>query len=223
MRMIDNADHNQKLIWNLLDIEHVMHRLYEGRGSQKQILIILNETGMMTQSELTQRLGIQPGSASEVLGKLESSGLISRTTSETDRRTTDISLTPAGQEQADAATAMRRQRHNDMFACLTEDERERLLELLEKINADWSKRYRDAEPHGGEHHGPHKGPHNGLHKGPHNGLHKGPHNESNNEPHKGPHNGPHKGPHNESNSEPNNEPNSEPNNGRQRERFGRHM
>ncbi|MGN0741487.1 MAG: MarR family winged helix-turn-helix transcriptional regulator [Candidatus Fimadaptatus sp.] len=167
MRISDNADPNQKLIWNLLDIEHVMHRLYEGRGSQKQILIILNETGVMTQSELTQRLGIQPGSASEVLGKLESAGLISRTTSETDRRTTDIALTPAGQEQADAATQMRRQRHSDMFACLTEDERARLLELLEKINADWSQRYRDAEPHGGEHHGPHHGrrhEHFGRHK-----------------------------------------------------------
>ena len=47
----------------------------------------------MTQKALTARLGVQPGSASEVLNKLEQAGLILRTPSETDHRTTDIHLT----------------------------------------------------------------------------------------------------------------------------------
>lgn len=142
MRISDNADHNQKLIWNLLDIEHVMHRLYEGRGSQKQILIILNETGMMTQSELTQRLGIQPGSASEVLGKLEAAGLIVRSPSAGDRRTTDIRLTPAGEEQAQEAMQRRMARQARMFECLSAQEKETLLGLLERVNESWDRLYR---------------------------------------------------------------------------------
>lgn len=56
------ADINDKLIINLRDISHTMRYLYEGKGSQKRILIVLDEIGSnITQRELTQRLGIQPG------------------------------------------------------------------------------------------------------------------------------------------------------------------
>lgn len=95
------ADINDKLIINLRDISHTMRYLYEGKGSQKRILIVLDEIGSnITQRELTQRLGIQPGSASEVIAKLESEGYIKRTTSETDRRTTDVALTAEGKSAA---------------------------------------------------------------------------------------------------------------------------
>ena len=86
-------DRNNKLIWNFRDIGHTMRQLYEGRGSQRRILILLRETSGMTQKALTDRLGVKPGSASEVLNKLEQAGLISRAPSETDHRTTDIRLT----------------------------------------------------------------------------------------------------------------------------------
>ena len=94
-------DINNRLIWNFRDIGHTMRRISEGRGSQKRVLIVLRETGIITQRELTQRLGIQPGSASEVIGKLEEAGMLIRTPSETDRRTADISLTEAAQVPAE--------------------------------------------------------------------------------------------------------------------------
>ena len=46
----------------------------EGRGGQNRVLTILKEEGEMTQRALTERLGIQPGSASEIIGKLEKGG-----------------------------------------------------------------------------------------------------------------------------------------------------
>ena len=137
----DSLDINNKLIWNFRDIGHTMRRIWEGKGSQKRILIILNEIGAITQRELTHRLGIQPGSASEVLGKLETNGLIARTPSATDHRTTDIQLTEAGQAMAEKASDQRRARHKLMFSCLSEDEKSNLLSLLEKINSDWEKFY----------------------------------------------------------------------------------
>ena len=85
-----------KLVLALLDISRTMRSLYEGRGSQKRVLIVLSETGTITQRELTARLGIQPGSASEVIAKLEGAGLVERTGSEEDRRTANISLTENG-------------------------------------------------------------------------------------------------------------------------------
>ena len=71
LKHYQEADIPKKLIINLRDINHVMRSLYEGKGSQKRILIVLNEVGNITQRELTERLGIQPGSVSEVIAKLE--------------------------------------------------------------------------------------------------------------------------------------------------------
>lgn len=154
---------DERLVINLRDISHTMRFLYEGKGSQKRILIILNEVDAMTQQELTRRLGVQPGSASEVISKLENAGLITRKPSETDRRTAEISLTENGRQSAHEAEEQRRKRHEEMFSCLEEEEKTRLLYLLEKINTDWEQRYQDLakkhscgchERHGHhEHHG----------------------------------------------------------------------
>lgn len=133
-----------KLIFNLRDLSHIMRSLYEGKGSQKNILIMLRKAGDITQRELTERLGIQPGSVSEVIAKLEDAGNILRTPSETDRRTMNIELTPKGMMSASEAAEQRNRRHVEMFSCLSGDEKETLLSLLEKLNADWKSRYQET-------------------------------------------------------------------------------
>lgn len=149
------ADINDKLIINLRDISHTMRYLYEGKGSQKRILIVLSEVdGSITQRELTKRLGIQPGSASEVIAKLESEGHVKRIPSEMDRRTTDVVLTVEGETVAAQAKEERVSRHEQMFSCLSEDEKGQLLALLEKVREDWEKRYQDGRE-SGHHHGGH--------------------------------------------------------------------
>lgn len=140
------ADINDKMIINLRDLNHMMRMLYEGKASQKRILIILNESEKITQRDLTQRLGIQPGSASEILSKMEGAGWIMRTQNEADRRTTDVSLTESGRELAREALAQRQRRHEEMFSCLSEEEKQELLSLLEKVCADWRSRYMKDKP-----------------------------------------------------------------------------
>lgn len=139
------VDENKQLIIHLRDISHIMRFLYEGKGSQKQILIILNDMGHITQRQLTKRLGIQPGSVSEVLSKLEGAGLILRAPSETDHRTMEISLTQQGRAAAEEAAWLRKKRHDEMFSCLTAEEKAQLLCLLEKINNDWAERYQNVD------------------------------------------------------------------------------
>lgn len=141
----DVFDINQKLVMNLCDVGHTVRFLFEGKGSQKRILIILNETGTMTQQALTKRLGVQPGSASEVIGKLESAGLIQRQMNENDHRTTDIQLTELGKQKAQIAFQQRQQRHQDMFRCLSDEDKQVFLTLLEKLNDDWDIRYRNKK------------------------------------------------------------------------------
>lgn len=153
MNRYEKQDINNKLIWKFRDIGHTLRHISEGKGSQRRILIMLNEWGPISQSELTQQLGIQPGSASEVIIKLESAGYITRTPSEKDRRTTIVLLTEAGTAAAQQAAALRAERHEQMFAALNAAEKETLLSLLEKLNADWEQKYgADArEPRHGYH------------------------------------------------------------------------
>lgn len=144
-KQYESLDCNNRLIWNFRDIGHTMRHISEGKGSQQRILILLLENEGMTQKELTTRLGVQPGSASEVIGKLEKSGLIIRTESETDHRTMNLLLTEDGQMAARQALAMRKARHENMFSALSEEEKQTLLQLLEKVNGDWDEKFRRKE------------------------------------------------------------------------------
>lgn len=141
----EKSDINGKLIMNLCDLNAVLRMFYEGKSSQKRILIILRENGGMTQRELTERLDVRPGTISEVLGKLENAGLISRIVNPEDKRTIDISLTDKGNGMAQEAAESRESRHREMFRCLSQEEKETLLSLLEKVCSDWCQRYAQAE------------------------------------------------------------------------------
>ncbi|MGN0993591.1 MAG: MarR family winged helix-turn-helix transcriptional regulator [Butyricicoccus sp.] len=141
------TDINDRLILNLRDISHTMRMQYEGKASQKRVLMVLLKLGPVTQKALTERLGIQPGSASEILSKLENAGLIVRTQNGADRRTTDVLLTEAGTALAREAAAQRKKRHEEMFACLTPEEKTALLSLLEKVRTDWESRFDKSGRH----------------------------------------------------------------------------
>lgn len=137
-------DKENQLVSNLRDLGYTIRFLSASRGSQKTVLIILYEAGNMTQRDLTERLGVQPGSASEVIIKLEHAGLIQRTTSREDRRTTDIQLTPAGRKEAKEAAKEREKRCRELFMSLSEDEKDILLNLTGRLNEEWSHRYHEG-------------------------------------------------------------------------------
>ncbi len=136
---------NDELAINLQRLGRVLRALSDGPGSQKRVLTQLMETDSVTQCELTEMLDIKPGSVSEVLAKLEKSGLITRTENEKDRRTTDIRLTEKGRIRAQEAVAQRTKRQEEMFSCLTDTQKKDLLRLLRKMNADWETRYLKGE------------------------------------------------------------------------------
>ena len=48
MAQYSSEDIDGKLVIGLRDISHTMRSLYEGRGSQKRILIVLSETGTIS-------------------------------------------------------------------------------------------------------------------------------------------------------------------------------
>ena len=66
----------QEILSSLMDYSpHFIHHYLGKRRSQGRILRMLNEHGDMTQQDLQNLLGIQSGSLSEILAKLESPSL----------------------------------------------------------------------------------------------------------------------------------------------------
>lgn len=143
----DHREHHPRIIgteqYDLLDIDEKLtvamrefgHRRRPhpgGRESQSRILQILASEGVMTQRDLTEKLGIQPGSASEVIGKLERAGYLERKVSESDRRTADLYLTDAGRSAAESIPAV----PSAPFAVLSEEEKTQFLTILEKLLAE---------------------------------------------------------------------------------------
>ena len=143
----DNLSIDTKIIKNFRGISHTIMRNSEGKGSQSRILIILLENKEVSQRALTKHLGIQPGSVSEVLKKLEDDGLINRLASEDDRRTSILSLTAEGEEAAKKALSHKDQLYNEMLEVLDEKDKQELLALLEKLNDDWDHKYHHKHKH----------------------------------------------------------------------------
>lgn len=132
---------DEDLIHCLWDVNHKMRALHEGKASQSRILIILNEKGSMTQRAMTEHLQIKPGSASEILSKLEKRGLIARRENEEDRRTADLILTEKGKAVALEAVEMRRRLYEEMLGCLSEEEKRTLIGLLCTLQSSWVERF----------------------------------------------------------------------------------
>jgi len=159
----DEMNIDEKLFALLNRLGRTGHGASNGKSSQNRILHILSKSERMTQRELTEQLGIQPGSASEIIKKLETAGLIIRQSNSEDRRTVDITLTDAGKAQAEASIS--HSANHSLFENLTDDEKQQLLTLLEKVSQDWHNRFRSESHHGHKHHSKGEHGHKHHHKG----------------------------------------------------------
>ena len=106
-------------------------------SQQDEVLRILAECGPMSQKELQEHLSIKPGSASELISKLEDKGRLLRSRDASDRRRVILTLTEKGRN----FVGMFRERPVDtLFADLSESERESLAAILEKLLDRWGCR-----------------------------------------------------------------------------------
>lgn len=96
------------------------------------MLRLLAGRGDMSQADLVCLLELRSASVSELLGKLEAQGLVTRRRSEEDRRGLTISLTEAGRAQAPSDLGQ-----DAAFSALAEDERAMLKALLHKLLDSW--------------------------------------------------------------------------------------
>ena len=108
--------------------------------SQALVLSILAGRDALSQRELQQMLGIQPGSLSELLSKLEGKGYLVREKAE-DRRGNLLRVTDAGRE---AGAAQPEADGTDPFSPLTAEQQNQLASLLRALLNHWVGELEDA-------------------------------------------------------------------------------
>ena len=123
------------------DPEHMPH--WHGKGprgrhhrgmSRERLLIIIGEHPEgVWQKDIAEAAGINASSTSELIGKLVEDGYLLRETDENDKRATLLKLTETGKARADELRAERGARLDALFAKLTEEEKQTLSELLDKL------------------------------------------------------------------------------------------
>ncbi|WP_336213371.1 MarR family winged helix-turn-helix transcriptional regulator [Nonomuraea sp. LPB2021202275-12-8] len=80
--------------------------------------------------QLAEELRIVPRSVTPVVDALEEAGLVRRQVDPANRRSTLVELTPRGREAVERAREARRQAGQELFAVLSQEQREQLKELL---------------------------------------------------------------------------------------------
>lgn len=117
---------------------HYLHIHAGGRSGQQHILVkLLLHGGDMTQRDLQEVSGISSAAISEVLAKLEGTGLIRRTRSDEDRRQLVIALTTEGTARAEELVEQRQAFEEQCLTCLDEQEQEQLVGLLDRLVDHW--------------------------------------------------------------------------------------
>ena len=106
-----------------------------GKAGQQRILIRLNNHGQTTQKELQDVLEISSGALSEILQKMEDSGLILRTKSAEDKRQVDVLLTGAGRDKAYSDEEHYHRTLKRMFECLNAEQKDQLEDTLGILTA----------------------------------------------------------------------------------------
>ena len=108
----------------------------EGEGvtaAQFKVLIIANQYQVDTPAELCRYLGLDSGSMTRMLDRLEQKGLLLRTRCPQDRRQVRLQLTEAGQRLAGRLPEIGAVAMNELVGVLAPEELQTLETLLAKI------------------------------------------------------------------------------------------
>ena len=105
----------------------------EMRTHEFAVLNHLSESGPLSQQELGQALRINPSNLVGLLDLLEADGLLARVRDRHDRRRHIVTLTALGRRRLMRAWEAAEAAEADLLAPLSDDERERLRGMLERL------------------------------------------------------------------------------------------
>jgi MarR family transcriptional regulator, lower aerobic nicotinate degradation pathway regulator len=106
---------------------HTEHKL---SPRQFHLLGLLHDRGALTQQELGTLMDVDPSILVTLLNPLEADGYLSRERDPDDRRRHVVTITRRGEQQLERAARAQRDAENELFAELTDDQREQLRGIL---------------------------------------------------------------------------------------------
>ncbi|PXX59188.1 DNA-binding MarR family transcriptional regulator [Nocardia tenerifensis] len=101
----------------------------------RALRIIAHENEPLKMTALAERLGIVPRSATTVVDALAAADLVSRAPDPANRRATLVTLTPSGHATLARMADARREAAEELFATLTDEQRETLRDLLALLDS----------------------------------------------------------------------------------------
>ena len=104
-----------------------------GMSRERLLVLIAEHPEGMWQKDLAWEADINASSASEMIGKLEEGAYLTREADENDRRAVLLKLTEAGYRRAEEIRAEREGFLETLFAKLSEEEKQTLSDLLDKL------------------------------------------------------------------------------------------
>ena len=106
------------------------HTAHDLKPRQFQILGLLHDHGGLAQGELMREMEVDPSILVTLLNPLEADGLVSRERDPADRRRHLVTLTRKGERALDSASGAQKETEDELFACLSGEQREQLGGLL---------------------------------------------------------------------------------------------
>lgn len=103
--------------------------------SQFYILKIINYYGALRASELAREMNVKPSTITVTINRLIEQGLVNRYHDREDRRAVIIELTKKGESVVEETIIARNEHITKYLSLLEFQEKEKLLQLLEKLRA----------------------------------------------------------------------------------------
>ncbi|WP_195263414.1 MarR family winged helix-turn-helix transcriptional regulator [Clostridium sp. 1001275B_160808_H3] len=98
------------------------------------LLALISENDGIIQRDLAEMIDMRPSSMTEMLSSLEKNSLIKREQDEKDRRIMHVYLTEAGKSSLEEVENINDNLSNSIFNCLTVEEKEKMLGIINKVN-----------------------------------------------------------------------------------------
>lgn len=130
-RNVVDAMHRLELI-RRMRIQTMLRGTDAHRG-QGPILDYIETHPRCTQAEAAESLGVSPPSITCSVKRMESAGLIIKTADEKDMRCTRLELTEKGRQSHKKVKAAFEKLDSEMFAGISEADKERLIELYARM------------------------------------------------------------------------------------------
>ena len=113
---------------------------------QELLLLQLCDRDRCSQSDLVERLGLDPSTVTKMLQRLERGGWLRREQSTEDGRVMVVTLTPAGRDLQNAVTSLWSELEGETVKSLSGDEQTELLRLLRKVETGLRASRREIVP-----------------------------------------------------------------------------